>query len=185
MPGTAVVDLIDARLRDLHIIPLTRIQSPQINDLAEDLADSGFRVTIEGCHSLPEQAYHQDKKRYAGQIMLDYLRHFGGGRILGVMDQIIYSYVIQNIKGMADFAGRAAVISMHQLLPTKDSGLLRNRLCKLAVHELGHTYGLEHCDNCHCVMHDGKNMAVWDLARSTFCDGCHWRLKDGPYLDLL
>jgi archaemetzincin len=50
--------------------------------------------------------------------------------------------------------------------------LLRERLIKEAVHELGHTFGLFHCHNQECVMKSSTYVEEIDFKSSRFCDKC-------------
>jgi len=40
------------------------------------------------------------------------------------------------------------------------------------VHELGHTYGLGHCPDTHCVMHFSNSLRDTDIKSATFCPAC-------------
>lgn len=185
MGSTSVCDIVGSRLSDIHIVPLGFEQNTMLDDLAEDLIASGFHVSIEASVALPFRALDQKKNRYQAQTMLNYLRSLQGGRVVGVMQQDLYSYIIKSIKGMADFAGRAAIISLCQLLAREELSLLRQRICKLTTHELGHTYGLEHCENTQCVMHDAVGFELWDKAENGFCEKCCSKILTGPYLSLM
>jgi len=80
--------------------------------------------------------------------------------------------------GEARWAGPCAVVSAHRLrqefygLPS-DHELFRQRLIKEAVHEVGHTLNLTHCDDYRCVMASSHAVEWIDLKDSALCDNCH------------
>jgi archaemetzincin len=69
------------------------------------------------------------------------------------------------------------VVSLHRLanefygLP-RDDALLRHRLEKEIVHELGHMFGLYHCHQFECVMRSSTYVEEIDLKREEFCPAC-------------
>jgi archaemetzincin len=73
--------------------------------------------------------------------------------------------------------GRCALVSTHRLrqefygLPG-DPELLRERLLKEAVHELGHTLELTHCDDYDCVMASSHSVEWIDLKTPNLCNIC-------------
>ena len=53
--------------------------------------------------------------------------------------------------------GQAAVVSIHRLRRgAKDRAQLRNRAAITAIHEVGHTFGLDHCPEELCPMQDAE-----------------------------
>ena len=46
------------------------------------------------------------------------------------------------------------------------------RLRKEAVHELGHTFGLRHCDDWRCVMASSHAVERLDVKSAEFCARC-------------
>ncbi|MDH5218829.1 MAG: archaemetzincin [Gammaproteobacteria bacterium] len=185
MVSDVLVSGLSEQLRDLHIIPFDTVRSDIIQGLAEDLDDCGFRVSIESSHSPPSMAFNQQKQKYLADEMLDYLRCEAGGRVLGVVSDDICRYVLNSIKGTADFVGRAAVISLCQLDKAGMQEMLRRRMCKLALHELGHTFGFAHCSDQNCVMHDAPSLKLWDIATDEFCSCCARWFETNPYRKFL
>src|SRR5208283_5134244 len=79
--------------------------------------------------------------------------------------------------GEAQLPGTCAVVSSHRLrqefygLPA-DPKLQHERLLKEAVHELGHTLNLSHCEDYQCAMAPSHGVEWIDLKTSRFCRGC-------------
>jgi archaemetzincin len=77
---------------------------------------------------------------------------------------------------------KVAVISFTRLrqefyhLP-EDRGLFHRRALTEAVHELGHTYGLQHCKNPHCVMFFSNTLMDTDRKGPEFCTECKRRFR--------
>jgi archaemetzincin len=105
------------------------------------------------------------------------------GRILAVTDLDLYIPILTFVFGEAQLRGRAAVVSCHRLrnefygLPQNNT-LLLERLVKEAIHELGHTFGLVHCENPMCVMHASTYVEEIDLKDYHFCPDCNALLKN-------
>jgi len=74
--------------------------------------------------------------------------------------------------GLGDQPGNACVLSTYRLSKTN----LLSQLNKLALHELGHTQGLPHCDNQKCFMRDAEAGNHFD-EETDFCDSCKSFLK--------
>jgi len=73
--------------------------------------------------------------------------------------------------------GPCAVVSSHRLrqefygLPP-DRELFRLRTIKEAVHEVGHTLQLTHCEDYRCVMASSHAVEWIDLKDSALCAAC-------------
>jgi archaemetzincin len=98
-------------------------------------------------------------------------------RTLGITLFDLYIPILTFVFGEAQLKGNCAVVSAHRLhqefygLPA-DENLLRERLLKEAVHELGHTLTLSHCEDYQCVMSPSHGVEWIDLKSSHFCRAC-------------
>jgi archaemetzincin len=144
----------------------------------------GCTVDIASSPEIPRYAYEPDRAQYRASIIVDKLAESMDGKeekILGVTGEDLFEQGLNYVFGEASPVHGAAVISLCRLsqefngeLP--DPGLLIDRAVKEAVHELGHTFGLKHCSNIHCVMHFSNCLADTDIKNSSFCSKCHPKL---------
>lgn len=105
----------------------------------------------------------------------------GLGRVLGITEVDLYAPGLNFVFGEAEPNGKRALISSARLRPEfygslGNEALLLQRLLKEAVHELGHTYGLRHCEAFDCVMHFSNSLQDTDRKHWRFCADCQRRL---------
>jgi len=168
--------------------PLSIIDSQALEILKQSLEQSfSCPVEIKTQISNLDFAYDPSRKQYLSPRLLSALRSLGmesGDRCLGIVDVDLYSPGLNFVFGEADIGAGVAVISVYRLGPElyglpQDEGLFQDRVIKEAVHELGHTYNLGHCDDIKCVMHFSNSLADTDIKGASFCQKCQQRLKRG------
>jgi archaemetzincin len=89
-------------------------------------------------------------------------------KALGVTSFDLFAPRTNFVFGEAQISGPAAVISLYRLVD-EDHDKYLERVGKEAVHEIGHTFGLDHCDSDDCVMRFSHNLTDTDAKRLTFC----------------
>jgi archaemetzincin len=159
------------------IVPVGHPDAASLCILAEDLAGAGFDTTVTDREEAPESAYHPDRRQYWADAFLSVLRRHAGERVLGVTDFDLYVDGLNFVFGLAESHGRVALISLAHLGANADPGKARARALKEALHELGHTLGLGHCDNSRCVMRFSNCLADTDRKTGRLCARCQARAR--------
>ncbi|MCX7698251.1 MAG: hypothetical protein N2114_02145 [Candidatus Goldbacteria bacterium] len=80
---------------------------------------------------------------------------------------------------------RVCIVSITRFKPCvksdeKDNVLdkkTEERTIKTVIHELGHTFGLHHCENYKCVMFFSNQISDTDNKSDDFCERCKKLLK--------
>jgi len=124
-------------------------------------------------------ARHRMRNQYFSTAILEAMQPLvePGARLLAVTAVDLYVPVLTFVFGEAQLTGACAVVSLHRLreefygLPPRED-LLRERLVKESVHELGHTFGLRHCDDWRCVMTSSHAVERLDVKGAEFCFLC-------------
>jgi len=165
----------------LQLLPIGNVDDGLLHDL-RPVVEKTFHVP---CRVLaarldPEFALHEERQQYHSSQILQRMQSFvseESWRVLGVAAVDLYIPILTFVFGEAQMGGPTAVMSAHRLrqefygLPS-DRELLRQRMAKEAVHELGHTLTLTHCDDYHCAMAPSHAVEWIDLKESALCGAC-------------
>jgi archaemetzincin len=143
------------------------------------------RVTVAEPLGLPKSAFYAKRGRYRAEKLLDYLVSEGrkDARVtLGLTAVDISTtkapYEDWGILGLATLDGRSGVLSSFRChRRAKNAEHARVRFAKTAVHELGHSFGLEHCPTPGCIMHDGEGSVLTTDTEHDLCADTRARLK--------
>lgn len=154
---------------DVDIVPFQGVSEALINNLVLDLRRYQIRARVRETDKLPADAFNPAKSKYIADQVLTFIKASYHERVLGVISEDMYRYILEYIRGFADLPGRGAVISVYRLKSIRDEQLYRSHVCELALHELGHTFGLEHCKDENCVMYQGVVRAQTPFR---YCDVC-------------
>ncbi|UCE38262.1 MAG: archaemetzincin family Zn-dependent metalloprotease [Thermoplasmata archaeon] len=143
--------------------------------LKDRLSYLPFELSILEGASVPEKSYNALRNQYESLLFLDLARQYPGDRVLGITDVDLFAEPLNFVFGQAEISGKAAVISLSRLKGKKK--IYYSRTVKEAVHELGHTFGLRHCDEETCVMHFSNCLAETDLKGEKYCASCDKDLR--------
>jgi archaemetzincin len=103
-------------------------------------------------------------------------------KIISICDRDAYSGNLNFVFGEASsLGGQVATIYLPRLRPEfygleSNEQIFNDRIVKEAIHELGHDFGLIHCNNKRCVMHFSNSLSDTDYKSRTFCENCKNKL---------
>ena len=158
----------------IYLVAFGDIQQDLLLDLSDKLGNEFKHPIISDYrHELPDNAFDKERNQYLASSFLIKLRQVtgvNGSKLLGITEVDLYSTGLNFVFGQADVGGKASVVSLARLYPEDEtnSALFRKRALKEAVHELGHTFGLEHCRDQHCVMFFSNGIKETDTKSTYF-----------------
>jgi archaemetzincin len=183
-------------VKPIYLIPLGAPSRPGVEpglDLLEYLAAALARAFRTPCQIRPETfdlsfALDPGRQQYYSTAIIQHLERAVNpdARVLGVTASDLYVPVLTFVFGEAQLDGNCAVVSTARLkeefygLPPRQE-LLRERLLKEAVHELGHTFGLRHCADWRCVMTSSHAVGRLDVKGAEFCRACRKPIFSNGY----
>ena len=166
----------------IYLVPVGNIESWVLEALEKGLRETfNSNVEIFRKMELAQEAFNSERNQYfCPQIMNSFRIFIEPGKqdkVLGIIDEDLYVHGLNFVFGQAELGGHFALISLARLrqsfygLP-ENKKLFLERTKKEAVHELGHTFGLEHCPDSKCVMHFSNSLMDTDRKSASFCSRC-------------
>lgn len=173
----------------IHLLRVGEVAPPLLEGLRTELT-AEFQAPCEVLEPRldPAFALHPERRQVHSTPILARLREYAGPgtwRLLGVTDSDLYIPILTFVFGEAQIGDLCALVSTHRLrqefygLPPNPN-LVRDRLVKEAVHEIGHTLGLTHCEDYRCAMAASHAVEWIDLKEPTLCAECGSRCPHPP-----
>jgi archaemetzincin len=178
-------------VNEIQLLPFGSVPAELLAELRTGLS----REFLLPCRFLPPEAephfaLNRTRQQYHSTEILVHMLKMNapeGARLLGITLVDLYIPILTFVFGEAQLQGRCALVSGHRLrqefygLPS-DQKLFHKRLLKEAVHELGHTLKLSHCEDYQCVMSASHGVEWIDLKTSSFCNSCRSYVRDQKVL---
>ncbi len=162
--------------------------------------DEGILATVETClwqsfgfsvrrlAPLPEPSFAFDPRttQYSSSLIVRELVErlpADAVRLLAVTEKDLFIPMLTFVFGQAQLNGPVAVVSLARLrqefyqLPSNRI-LLTARVLKEVLHEVGHTFGLTHCQDRSCTMSLATNIQQLDMKGNEFCRSCVIMLRE-------
>jgi archaemetzincin len=162
----------------LYVAPVGVIARQPLDWIEAAAADwFPFPVARLVAMALPEGAYDAVRGQYRSVEILKAIAQSApadAARILGVTEADLAIPALTFLFGQAQFDGPVALVSLCRLRQefyglTPDAALLRERLTKEMLHEMGHTFGLAHCPDANCAMCLSADLTLVDAKSERYC----------------
>ncbi|MBI4965381.1 MAG: archaemetzincin family Zn-dependent metalloprotease [Desulfomonile tiedjei] len=176
-PGKAII----------AVLPLGRVREDILRVVADGLQGIlRLPVDLRDPIAVPEDAFMESRNQYNAMALIKYLDRelsHNSLKILGITANDICNPILTYVFGEAYMGGRSAVMSSARL----KAGLLGepvsreqflDRVVKVAIHEIGHTFNLRHCHTDRCVMRASNTLLELDEKLNYLCDYCEIFLFD-------
>jgi archaemetzincin len=137
----------------------------------------------------PVYAFSEKRLQYDAGAVLRHLenRRFDDCRkVIAVLNVDLFIPIFTHVYGEARQNGKIALVSTFRLSEKNDGssprpGEILERTAKVALHELGHLFNLEHCHDARCLMHFSGNLSELDDTPLYYCRYCATYFRDAVH----
>lgn len=155
------------------------------SDSLQSSSSSSLQLSSSITTMPPTYLFDKARKQWISDSLLDWLLETNEPdittKVLAICDFDAYSDELNFVFGEAHLGGRVAAIYLPRLREEfyvrksdkNNNNLFEQRVIKEAVHELGHTFGLRHCQISKCVMHFSNSLQDTDFKDDKFCERCN------------
>jgi archaemetzincin len=180
---------------EVVLVPLGKVDFPaDLLDAVEEGLKDELQVSVRRLarQPMPKTAFYAKRRRWRADVLLDHLPTLvpdlkDTTRVLGLTTHDISTtkppFPDWGIFGLGNMGGPAAVISSFRLRrKAKDAAQIEFRVVNTAIHEIGHTFGLDHCTEPRCPMLDAEGgITNTDTSSGHLAEGCRALLdRDFP-----
>lgn len=165
-----------------------KVPQKAITTMEKGLLKAYGNVSIEilPTKPMPGSCYYKPRNRYRADKILDWIEQQNYNDSINIVIAVTTKDISTTkgkhydwgIFGLGTLGGYSSVISTYRLKSGVSETKLHDRIRKIAIHEVGHTYGFDHCPNKGCVMQDCKgSIKPVDQETGEFCAVCYKTLK--------
>jgi archaemetzincin len=170
---------------NLYLIPVRFSNSTLLSEILKELPLIFKTVYLPQISIEINDAFSRERSQYfSTRIIANAINATTelDGKVVILTELDLYIPVLTFVFGEAQLSGKHSVVSvcrLHEEFYTGISNekLLLERTIKEILHELGHNFGLKHCDNWECVMHSSMNIEQVDIKGNSYCKVCRGKIS--------
>ena len=139
----------------------------------------GYRTELIPLLQDVEFALDSNRNQYHSTKILDKLTELAPPhalKVLAITAVDLFIPILTHVYGEAQIGGKTCIISTHRLKeglsPLSVRETYHVRVVKEAIHELGHTFKLRHCQDPTCIMHYCRSVKDVDRKSDQLCRYC-------------
>jgi archaemetzincin len=161
------------------------LDEESLNTLVKDIeCVFGIDAVTKEVHIDLDQFFNPARRQYNADDLLKLMENHTNEdslKTIGIFRVDLFIPILTFIFGQAIFKGDLAVVSTYRLRSEQyglkeDKTLLLERLRKVVIHELGHTFGLVHCFVPSCVMRSSTYVEDLDQKERKVCADCEKKI---------
>lgn len=163
----------------LDLIPFGIIDPVLVSVVAANLQTAfNLQVGTRPDRPSPQFAHIPTRNQFDAARLIKALHEEEAGAPLrlGLLQEDLCLPILTYVFGESQLGGSVAVVSVHRLA-APGQGLYYTRAAKIAVHEVGHLLGLEHCREIDCLMRFSKQLDQLDRLPLHFCTACDYEVS--------
>jgi archaemetzincin len=168
------------------ISPVDTIESGIPKSIGREIHRTfGFQIEIKPLLRDVNFSFDPGRGQYYSTVILEKLAGMlpeGAVRVIAITDVDIFIPILTHVYGEAQLDGKACIVSTFRLKeglsPVNLPESFEKRLVKEALHELGHTFNLRHCQDKSCIMHYCRSIRDVDRKSDQLCRYCRILLED-------
>lgn len=169
----------------IRIVPVGNISQRLLEIIRAELRDTlNAKSRILTKIQVPEESFNHWRKQYNAGKIIELLSGTAEVKFIDkniptlmITDVDLYYEGLNFVFGLEEPAKSIAIVSIARLRPEfydqhPNPTLLKERIVKEVIHEIGHYLGLEHCHNNWCVMSFSPSVQSVDIKKKYFCNEC-------------
>ncbi len=168
-------------MEDIELLIIGDVDSEMIEAIGKKIENIlSIKTRISLLRENPDYAYNKVRGQYYSTEIIKRINEISSSRkVLGIVEVDLFTPVLTFVFGEAQLDGKGGVVSTYRLREGvfNEKDFVFERLYKEILHEMGHLYGLTHCDLKECVMHFSGNVRQIDLKGNDYCEACLDKLK--------
>lgn len=128
-----------------------------------------YNTIISGTYNINDYKFASENDIYDVRKIINKIGHNKKTLILTEKQITVDNRVNLKYFGAGSLCGNVCVVSSFNLKKNVTNDVLKERLKKVTIHEIGHNIGIKHCNNKNCIM---CNDVKIDDQKIYFCNNC-------------